>query len=77
MKKELYFILIFPIFLSSCFAPINLTYESAKTVSKGEFDLQGNYSRYYEPGYQEDISRNINNNFGFKLGYGIKNKYTI
>lgn len=77
MKKELLFIVIFPIFLSSCFAPINLTFESAKTLNQGEFDLQGNYSRYYEPGYEDDDLLNVNNNFGVKLGYGINDKYTI
>lgn len=77
MKRELYLLIIFPIFLSSCFAPINLSYESAKTLNKGEIDIQGNYSRYYEPGYDDGGLLNVNNNFGFKLGYGINDKYTI
>ena len=68
MKYQNYLLLIFGISLSGCFAPSNLTYESARTLDKGCMDVQANYSKYY---YSKDDTldyKNSNNNFGFKLG---------
>ena len=70
--KNLIFVTIILVFLNSCFAPINLTYESARTVNKGEIEIQGNYSRYYHP----QINTNINRNFGVKAGYGLTDRYS-
>ena len=71
MKNILLLIIIISLFMNNCFAPINLTYESATTVNKGEVEVQGNYSRYYAPSFNASDSININNNFGFKIGYGV------
>jgi len=76
VKKNLFLIAIISISLNSCFAPVNLTYESARTLKKGEIDVQGNYSRYYQPGIFNSTN-NCNNNFGVKVGYGIKEWYTM
>ena len=66
---------IISFFLYGCFAPVNLTYESARTLNKGEIDLQGNYSSYY--GSDDFEFHNYNNNYGIKIGYGIKDRYTM
>lgn len=79
MNKSLLLITIVSIFLSSCFAPVNLTYESAKTLKKGEIDVQGNYSTYSNIELESDIAPITfqNSNYGFKIGYGIKDRYTL
>ncbi len=79
MKNKVLLLAIISILLTGCFAPVNLTYESANTLSKGEVEVQGNYSKYYEPwgsSIQSDFF-NTNNNFGAKVGYGIHDRYTI
>lgn len=58
--------------LGGCFAPVNLTYDSAKTLEKGQFELQGAYSRY---SYETDTL--LNQNYGFSVGYGISDNYTM
>lgn len=55
----------------SCVAPVNLTFDTAKTLRKGEVDVQGSFSTYLSKG------ENINSNFGGKLGIGITDTYTI
>jgi len=65
------------ILFSSCFAPVNLTFESARNLEKGEIDVQGSYSRYSDLGGATSTESNLNQNFGAKLGYGINNWYTI
>lgn len=79
MKKILLLLAIISILLTGCFAPVNLTFESAKTLNKGEIDVQGNYSSYYEPWQNSSMPGffNTNNNFGTKVGYGINDRYTI
>jgi len=65
------FIIMF-LFLAGCFAPVNLTFDSAKTLEKGQIELQGAYSRY---SFETDTL--LNQNYGFTLGYGISDKYTM
>ena len=80
MKKHLLSVSIILMLLSGCFAPVNLTYESARTLRKGEVDVQGNYSRYcdIEGSLNNDYeTTNYNNNYGFKIGYGLKDGHTI
>lgn len=60
--------------LYGCIAPVNLTYESARTLAKGQVDIQGNYGRYF---FQERYSVLINENYGAKIGYGITDDYTL
>jgi hypothetical protein len=66
--------------LGSCvsMAPINSSFESAKTLGKGQIECLGTYSSYYlntEDEYQ--VRGKANNNFGFRLGYGISNRLDL
>ncbi|MBL7847247.1 MAG: hypothetical protein JNL40_07250 [Cyclobacteriaceae bacterium] len=60
--------------LGGCIAPVNLTYESARTLAKGQVDVQGNYGRYY---YADKYGGMTNENYGAKIGYGITDDYTL
>lgn len=60
--------------MNGCIAPVNLTYESARTLGKGQVDIQGNYGRYY---YAERYGGLTNENYGAKVGYGITDNYTL
>ncbi len=61
--------------LTSCFAPINLTFDSARTLDKGEVQVQGNYSKYLY--YYGSDSENNNSNFGGRIDYGVSDKYNL
>jgi hypothetical protein len=66
--------------MAGCFAPINLTYDSAKTLDKGQIQVKGNYSRYNvmeKTVNDTSYSGLINENFGFSIGYGISDKFTM
>lgn len=75
-------ILMVPILLiliSGCvsMAPVNSAFERAKTLEKGEFEFMGNYSSYYLRGEDENdekVTEKVNNDFGFRFGFGISNK---
>lgn len=61
-------------------APVNSSFESAKTLGKGNAELAGNYSSYSVRGenYEgEKESAKINNNFGFRIGYGVGEKVDL
>lgn len=77
MKIQNHLIIAIGFCLSSCFAPSNLTFESARTLDKGAIEIQGNYSKYYFREHEDSDYININNNFGFKIGYGVSENYTI
>jgi hypothetical protein len=67
---------------SGCFAPVNLSFENAELLDKGETKVQASYSSYYGPEYDENSSnlfRNVHyhNNFGVALGYGISNNFNL
>lgn len=69
-------ILIF--IFSSCMAPVNLNFESASMLEKGEKDRQVSGSYYYIPyeiGDNKYVETQIN--IGGKLGFGISDKYNI
>ena len=68
--------------LTSCFAPLNSVYDTAKLLGKNEARISANYSKYYRNIY--DLSEdwnldyaNLNNNIGFSLGYGLSEKVNI
>lgn len=81
MKKNLsLIIMIISVFVTGCFAPINLTYDSAKTLDKGQVQVRAMYSRYnvYETkGDTATYNGLINQNYGISIGYGISDKYTM
>jgi hypothetical protein len=60
---------------TGCFAPINSTFESAKLLEKGTIEVQGSASAYYE--FEEENVLNINNNFGFAVGYGVSDQFNM
>jgi hypothetical protein len=62
--------------MGGCFAPVNLTYDSAKTLNKGQLEIQGMYSSY---NVTNDTLKTalINSNYGGSIGYGITDKYTM
>jgi hypothetical protein len=76
MKTKFFILVSMSLFLGGCFAPLNLSYDSAKNLDKGQLEIQGAYSRYYAPN-DSLPSTLINTNWGFSLGYGITNRYTL
>lgn len=61
-------------------APVNSSFESAKTLGKGNVELAGNYSSYSMKGtnYEgEKESVKTNNNFGFRVGFGVSEKVDL
>lgn len=64
------------IFIAGCFSPINSTYESARTLEKGQFEFQGSFSKYYGNNFQDTVE-NLNDNLGFGVGYGISDKFDL
>lgn len=77
MKTRTFLIVLLTATLTGCFAPVNLTYESARMLDEGQIELQGSYSRYYVLNDEEVETANLNNNFGFAAGYGVSDKYTM
>lgn len=65
------------IFLSSCgtVSPVINQYEKAGTLKKGNFELLGSFTGYSVAG--DGGSASINNNFGFRAGYGISDKVDV
>jgi hypothetical protein len=64
--------IVFPTFLFSCsFAPINNQYEKAGTLKKDNIELKGSSTGYNIGGI------NTNNNLGFRVGYGITDKFDL
>lgn len=61
-------------------APVNSSFESAKTLAKGQMELMANYSVYFlksEDSTGNKVTDEVNNNFGFRLGYGISNRLDL
>jgi len=77
MKTKAILFVSLTLLLTGCFAPVNLTYESARMLDEGNIGLQGSYSRYNVVADSAVESANLNSNFGFALGYGVSPKYTI
>lgn len=66
--------LLISIATTACVAPVNLTFESSRTLQKGQVDVQANASGYYFPGRYGGFT---NMNFGVKAGYGVVDNYTV
>jgi hypothetical protein len=57
-------------FLSSCgVAPVNSSFEGARTLKKGQTEVAGNYSSYSATSEGDNIE--TNKNFGLRLGFGL------
>jgi hypothetical protein len=76
MKTKASLLVLISILMGGCFAPVNLTYDSAKTLNKGQIEIQGMYSSY---NVTNDTLKTalINRNYGGSIGYGITDKYTM
>jgi hypothetical protein len=63
--------------LSSCgtISPVINQYEKAGTLNKGNFEVLGSFTGYSVAG--NGGSASINNNFGFRVGYGVSDKVDI
>lgn len=69
-------VITFSLCLSSCaFVPVNNQYEKAGTLKKGNIELSGNVTGNSITGVGESAA--INNNFGFRAGYGITDKFDL
>lgn len=83
--KITYSILILASFtiLQGCFAPVNLSFENAKLLEKGDGKVQASYSSYYGSIYDNNDESNqtktahYNNNFGIAFGYGISKNFNL
>ena len=81
---RIFYFLFFASIFSSCFAPVNLNYESARLLEKGETEIQaqGSYYKLANPflngeeilGEELDYSQR---NCGIKLGLGVSDKYNV
>ncbi len=60
---------------SCAFVPVNNQYEKAGTLKKGNMELSGNFSRNSISG--DGGSEGINNNIGFRVGYGVSDKFDL
>lgn len=58
--------------LGSCVAPINSSFESARSLGKKNTELMGAYSHYNANG--DGKSESYNNNYGLRVGYGISDR---
>jgi hypothetical protein len=70
--------------LSSCFAPVNLNFESSRLLQKGDVEVQVSASNYsvensFNPNSNVlfDKSTYQQQNFGAKVGFGVTEKYNI
>jgi hypothetical protein len=75
ITRTLLFLLTSASLFSCAFAPVNNQYEKAGTLQKGTVELSGNYSHYAVTGGGE--SEGANNNYGFRVGYGISDKFDL
>ncbi|MDB4728339.1 transporter [Saprospiraceae bacterium] len=63
------------IFGSSCVAPVNSSYESAKTLGKGNMEAMGHYTRYTAS--LDGETEKSNENYGLRVGYGANDKFDV
>jgi hypothetical protein len=73
-QKQIALCLVVLILLCSCgsVSPVINQYEKAGTLKKGNFELMGNITGYSAAG--GGGSESLNNNLGFRVGYGISDK---
>jgi hypothetical protein len=61
-------------------APVNSSFDSAKTLDKRQVEMMGHYSSYYlnsEDEVEGKKKLHVNNNWGFRLGYGISKRIDL
>jgi hypothetical protein len=77
MKKAIFLAVVASLFLTGCFVPVNLSYDSAKTLDKGQLEVQGSWSQYNVMNDSTYETAKLNQNFGGSVGYGVTDKYTM
>jgi len=78
MKKTLQItVFLSVVLLSSCFAPVTQTYDSARMIKKNELEVRANYSSYSSPKYDGGTFGYKNTNYGISAVYGIENKTNL
>ena len=65
-------ILILPVIMLSCSAPVNLAYDNAYTIEKEQFEVQASYSDYYNNSPLTDWSTN----YGMRLTHGLISRHS-
>jgi len=71
----MYRIFIFAvIFITGC-VPVNSTFDSARMLQKDLVQVRGSFSGYNYSAHDETDPSN--NNYGFGIGYGISDKFTL
>ena len=76
LSLSVVFVLSFSVLFFSCaFAPINNQYEKAGTLKEGNAEFSGSVTGYGIAGAGGSLS--TNNNFGFRAGYGLTDKFDI
>jgi hypothetical protein len=76
LSLSVVFVLSFSVLFFSCaFAPINNQYEKARTLKEGNAEFSGSVTGYGIAGAGGSLS--TNNNFGFRAGYGLTDKFDI
>jgi hypothetical protein len=77
MKHRNFLIVIaFSVLAASCgFVPVNTQFERAATLGKGNVELMGGFTANNVSGGGD--GENINNNFGFRAGYGVYDKFDL
>ena len=73
MKQIHYFNLFLLSAFTSCVAPVNLNFDSAKMLEKGSVEAQASSSAY---AYLNEVYV-TNLNFGAKAGFGVSGRYNI
>jgi hypothetical protein len=65
------------VYISSCVsvAPVNNHFEKAGTLQKGNVELAGHYTTY--SARVEGESEPANDNVGFRIGYGVSDKFDL
>lgn len=66
--------LLLTILFTGCIAPLNSVFDSAKLLDKGEFEVQGNYSKYYDYTWGAGY---IHDNYGVGIGYGLTDQFGL
>lgn len=72
----LFMVILFLMTQFSCsFIPVNNQYEKAGTLKKGNIEISGNATA--NSVISDDESENVNNNFGFRVGYGLSERFDL
>ncbi|CAN5442895.1 hypothetical protein BH23BAC1_BH23BAC1_16100 [soil metagenome] len=81
MKKLAQYLQKLVLFITFCLlyscglAPVNSSFEGARTLKKGQTEVTGNYSSYTLSGDGESFT--TNRNYGLRLGFGLNDRVDL